>query len=176
MHAWLNSIAAHPYWVLAIVFGVACAESLAVFGALVPAGVVMFAAGALIGAGALNGWITLAVAALGAMAGDGISYEIGHRYHREVRAWWVARGHEVTYQRGEHFVERHGGKSIILARLFAPVRALVPLVVGVARMPRRMFYPINIVSALAWSPAHIGPGTCSVRRHNSPRQSAAALR
>ncbi|MDD1494070.1 MULTISPECIES: bifunctional DedA family/phosphatase PAP2 family protein [Burkholderia] len=158
MHAWLNSIGSHPYWVLAIVFGVACAESLAVVGTLVPAGIVMFAAGALIGAGALNGWATLAVAALGAMAGDGISYEIGHRYHSEVRAWWVARGHEAAYERGEHFVEQHGGQSIVLARFFAPVRAIVPLIVGVAHMPRRMFYPINIASALAWSPAHIGPG------------------
>jgi membrane protein DedA with SNARE-associated domain/membrane-associated phospholipid phosphatase len=158
MHAWLNSIGAHPYLVLAIVFGVACAESLAVVGTFVPAGIVMFAAGALIGAGALNGWVTLAVAALGAMAGDGISYEIGHRYHHEVRAWWVDRGHEAAYERGEHFVERHGGKSIVLARFFAPVRAIVPLVVGVVHMPRRMFYPINIASALAWSPAHIGPG------------------
>lgn len=158
MHVWLNSISAHPYIVLAIVFGVACAESLAVVGTLVPAGIVMFAAGALIGAGALNGWVTLAIAALGAVVGDGISYEIGHRYHREVRTWWVATGHEAAWERGEHFAERHGGKSIVLARFFAPVRAIVPLVVGAAHMPRRRFYPINIASALAWSPAHIGPG------------------
>jgi membrane protein DedA with SNARE-associated domain/membrane-associated phospholipid phosphatase len=158
MHAWLTSISTHPHLVLAIVFVVACAESLAVVGTLVPAGIVMFVAGALIGAGALNGWVTLGVAALGAMAGDGISYELGHRYHREVRAWWAARGHEAVYERGERFVQQHGGKSILLARFFAPVRAIVPLVVGAAHMPRRTFYPINAGSALLWSPAHIGPG------------------
>ncbi|WP_341315641.1 VTT domain-containing protein [Paraburkholderia sp. IMGN_8] len=158
MHALLAGIGAHPWLVLAIVFGVACAESLAVVGTFVPAGIVMFAAGALIGAGALNGWVTLAVGALGAVAGDGISYELGHLYHREVRAWWVVKGHEAVWERGERFVQRHGGKSIVLARFFAPVRAIVPLVVGAAHMPRRRFYPINIASALAWSPAHIGPG------------------
>jgi membrane protein DedA with SNARE-associated domain/membrane-associated phospholipid phosphatase len=158
MHAWLASIGAHPWLVLAVVFVVACAESLAVVGTFVPAAIVMFTAGALVGAGALNGWVTLAVGALGAVAGDGISYELGHRYHREVRTWWVTKGHEAVWERGERFVQRHGGKSIVLARFFAPVRAIVPLVVGTAHMPRRRFYPINIASALAWSPAHIGPG------------------
>ncbi|MCW3678883.1 DedA family protein, partial [Burkholderia cenocepacia] len=114
--------------------------------------------GALIGAGVLDGWVTLGVAALGAVAGDGISYELGHRYAREVRTWWVEKGHEAGWARGEQFVARHGGKSIAMARFFAPVRAIVPLVVGAARMPRHKFYPINIASALAWSPAHIGPG------------------
>jgi len=158
MHALLASIGAHPWLVLAVVFGVACAESLAVIGTFIPAGIVMFTAGALIGAGALNGWVTLAIGALGAVAGDGISYELGHRYHSEVRAWWVAKGHAAVWERGEHFVQRHGGKSIVLARFFAPVRAIVPLVVGAAHMPRRRFYPINAASAIAWSPAHIGPG------------------
>lgn len=37
----------------------------------------------MVGAGALNGWVTLAIGALGAIAGDGISYELGHRYHGE---------------------------------------------------------------------------------------------
>lgn len=158
MHALLASIGAHPWLVLTVVFVVACAESLAVVGTFIPAGIVMFTAGALVGAGALNGWVTLAVGAAGAVAGDGISFELGHRYHREVRTWWVEKGHEAVWERGERFVQRHGGKSIVLARFFAPVRAIVPLVVGTAHMPRRRFYPINIASALAWSPAHIGPG------------------
>jgi len=158
MHAWLNSVSAHPYIVLAIVFGVACAESLAVVGTFIPAGIVMFAAGALIGAGVLNAWATLVIAALGAISGDGISFELGHRYHREVRTWWMEKGHEAVWERGERFVQRHGGKSIVLARFLGPVRAIVPLVVGAAHMPRRRFYPINVGSALAWSPAHIGPG------------------
>ncbi|NIE56855.1 MULTISPECIES: bifunctional DedA family/phosphatase PAP2 family protein [unclassified Burkholderia] len=158
MHAWLVGIATHPVLVLIIVFGVACAESLAVMGTLVPAGIVMFAAGALIGAGVLDVWTTLGVAALGAMTGDGISFELGRRYAGEVRTWWADHGHMEAWERGEQFVARHGGKSIVMARFLAPVRAIVPLVAGAAQMPRRKFYPINIASALAWSPAHIVPG------------------
>ncbi len=158
MHAWLVSISNHPHLVLTVVFAAACAESIAVVGTAVPAGIIMFVAGVLIGAGALNGWLTLSVAALGAVIGDGLSYELGRRFHREVRAWWQVRGHEAVWMRGEQFVQRHGGKSIVLARFFAPVRAVVPLVVGAARMGRFSFYPVNIASALAWAPAHIAPG------------------
>ena len=79
MHVWLSEISAHPYGALTIVFVVACAESLAVAGTFVPAGFVMFAAGALIGTGVLNGWVTLGVTALDAIAGDGVSYELGRQ-------------------------------------------------------------------------------------------------
>lgn len=158
MHPWFVGIEDHPMLVLAVVFGVACAESLAVVGTLIPAGIVMFAAGALIGAGVLDAWMTLGVAALGAIAGDGISFELGRRYAGEVRTWWAKQGHGAAWERGEQFAGRHGRKSIIMARFFAPVRAIVPLVVGAAQMPRRRFYPINAASALVWAPVHIGPG------------------
>jgi membrane protein DedA with SNARE-associated domain/membrane-associated phospholipid phosphatase len=158
MHAWLVGIAAHPALVLSVVFGVACAESLAIVGTLVPAGIVMFAAGAMIGAGALDVWPTLGIAALGAIAGDGISFELGRRHAGDVRIWWADHGQAAAWARGERFVERHGGASIAMARFLAPVRAIVPLVAGAARMPRHTFYPVNAASALAWSPAHIVPG------------------
>ncbi|WP_438942899.1 VTT domain-containing protein [Paraburkholderia piptadeniae] len=152
------SLSERPYLVLTVVFATACAESFAAIGTFVPAGAVMFVAGALIGAGAVNGWLTIGVAALGAVVGDGLSYELGRRYHVQVGAWWRAHGHEAAWLRGEQFVERHGGKSIVFARFFAPVRAIVPLVVGAARMDRLRFYPTNVASALAWAPAHIAPG------------------
>ncbi|HEY1227440.1 MAG TPA: LssY C-terminal domain-containing protein [Ramlibacter sp.] len=158
IHSLLMSLGDHPYLVLAVVFAAACTESFAVIGTFVPAGVVMFIAGALIGAGAVNGWLTMGVAALGAVVGDGLSYELGRHYHERIGSWWQSHGHETAWRRGEQFVGRHGGKSIVFARFFAPVRAIVPLVLGAARMERARFYPINAASALAWAPAHIAPG------------------
>lgn len=136
IHALLMSFGERPHLVLAVVFAAACTESFAVIGTFVPAGIVMFAAGALIGAGAVDGWLTIGVATLGAIAGDGLSYELGRRYHTQVGAWSRSHGHEAAWSRGEQFVARHGGKSIVFARFFAPVRAIVPLVVGTARMAR----------------------------------------
>ncbi|OMG71153.1 LssY C-terminal domain-containing protein [Burkholderia ubonensis] len=158
IHAWLGAVGAHPALVLVIVFAAACAEAIALIGTVVPAGAVMFAAGALIGAGALDGWITIGVAVAGAVVGDGISYELGRRYRSEVRNWWARIGRAASYERGEQFVLRHGMKSIALARFLAPVRAVVPVVVGCASLPRRSFYPTNVASALVWAPVHVAPG------------------
>ncbi|KWE62490.1 cytochrome O ubiquinol oxidase [Burkholderia ubonensis] len=158
IHAWLGAVGAHPALVLVIVFATACAEAIALIGTVVPAGAVMFAAGTLIGAGALDGWITIGVAVAGAAVGDGISYELGRHYRSEVREWWARRGLAASYERGEQFVLRHGMKSIVLARFLAPVRAVVPVVVGCASLPRRSFYPTNVASALVWAPVHVAPG------------------
>jgi len=158
MHALLNDIAIHPHWVLLVVFLVALAESLLLIGTLVPAGIVMFTAGALIGAGALNVWLTLGIAAVGAVIGDGLSYEVGRAYYQRLRTWQFVKRRSAMIDRGEQFVRRHGGKSILFARFFAPVRAVVPVIAGIAHMPRAKFYAVNLGSALAWSPAHILPG------------------
>ncbi|HWW08302.1 bifunctional DedA family/phosphatase PAP2 family protein [Collimonas sp.] len=158
MHALLNDIAIHPHWVLLVVFLVALAESLLLIGTLVPAGIVMFTAGALIGAGALNVWLTLGIAAVGAVIGDGLSYEVGRAYYQRLRTWQFVKRRSAMIDRGEQFVQRHGGKSILFARFFAPVRAVVPAIAGIAHMPRAKFYAVNLGSALAWSPAHILPG------------------
>ena len=158
MHALLDYIALHPTGALLAVFLVAFAESIVLVGTLVPAGVAMFAAGALIGAGALDLWVTLGIAALGAIGGDGLSYEAGRRWNTQIRAWGPLARRTALLERGEQFVRDHGGKSILFARFIAPVRAIVPFLAGTASMPRLRFYLVNIGSALVWSPTHILPG------------------
>jgi hypothetical protein len=79
LHSFLAHISAHPHVVLLTVFLVAFLESVAIIGTVVPAAIVMFTAGALIGTGALDLWTTLGIATLGAIAGDGLSYELGAR-------------------------------------------------------------------------------------------------
>jgi membrane protein DedA with SNARE-associated domain len=73
MHAFLESIGAHPQAALVVVALVALAESLAIVGTVVPAAIVMFGAGALVGNGSLDLWETLVAATLGAILGDGVS-------------------------------------------------------------------------------------------------------
>lgn len=158
MHSLLNSIAAYPHWTLLVVFLIAFAESIVVIGIVIPAAVVMFTAGALVGAGALNIWTTLGLAALGAVSGDSLSYEAGRKYYEQIRKWRVFQRRTYLISRGEQFIRLHGGKSILFARFMAPVRAIVPFIAGTAHMPRNTFYFANIGSALAWSAAHILPG------------------
>lgn len=158
MHALLSSIAAHPSWVLFAVFLVAFAESVALVGSLVPATVVMFSAGALVGIHALDLWATLGIAVLGAIAGDGLSYELGRRYRDRIKAWPVFQRYSALIDRSAQLIQQHGAKSILFARFVGPIRAIVPVLAGMGEMRRGTFYFANIGSALAWAPAHILPG------------------
>src|SRR5262249_30656865 len=59
---------------------------------------------------------------------------------------------------GEAFIRRHGVKSVAIGRFVPALRAVVPLAAGVLGMPVGRFYVANVLSGLAWSPAHILPG------------------
>jgi VTT domain len=100
----------------------------------------------------------LLAAFLGAVFGDGLSFWLGHKYHREILARWPLNRYPALIARSETFFDSHGGKSIFLARFTPGVRAFVPLVAGMLRMPSRRFYAANIFSALVWAPSHILPG------------------
>ena len=158
MQSFLSAAATHPTWIVLAVFLVACAESLAVVGTLVPATVVMFGVGALIGAGSIGIWPTLTAAVMGATLGDALSYELGRARQAHVRTWGLLQRWEQVMARGEALIRRHGRKSIVIARFAGPLRAFVPLLVGLSHMPRSHFYPANLLSALLWAPAHILPG------------------
>ena len=88
--SWVN---AHPHWAGVVVFLVAFSESLALVGMVVPGVVMMFAAGALIGAGAVEfaGIYWWAVA--GAVLGDGLSFWIGRRYQLQLGGMWPFASH-----------------------------------------------------------------------------------
>jgi membrane protein DedA with SNARE-associated domain/membrane-associated phospholipid phosphatase len=156
--ALLDAAARAPGLALLLIGAVAFAESLAVVGTVVPAAVVMFGAGALVGHGTLGLAVTLAVAAAGAIAGDGLSYELGRHREQRMRGSALLARHATAMAKAEALIRRHGALSVVVARFTGPVRAFVPLLAGFARMPRPKFYATNLVSALLWAPVHILPG------------------
>lgn len=154
----LSVLGAHPTATLAVTWAVAFAESVLVVGTFVPATLVLFAVGALVGAGKLNALAVLSSAVLGAVAGDAFSYEFGLQRGGTIKrwAWWHRR--EATFARGEQLLQVRGAGAVFLARFAAPLRAFVPVLAGVAQMPRRSFYISNVASAMVWAPLHILPG------------------
>jgi membrane protein DedA with SNARE-associated domain len=154
----LEWVVQHPHLAGMAIFLVAAAESLAMVGLFVPGTVVMFGVGALIAKGSLNLWPTLAWAAAGAVAGDGLSYWLGYRYRERLRDFWPFSRHPDLLRTGEAFFLRHGGKSVLLGRFVGPVRPLIPMVAGMLGMAPARFYLVNVLSGLAWAPAYILPG------------------
>lgn len=151
-------IARHPEWAYAVVFFAAFSESLAVVGLLIPGALVMFGTGAVVAAGSLELWATLAWAAAGAIAGDAGSYWLGRHYRAELPHRWPFRRYPKLLEKGTVFFHRHGGMSIFLGRFVGPIRAVIPAVAGMLGMPPARFYAANILSALGWAPTYILPG------------------
>ena len=154
----LEWVAANPHWAGVIVFSMAFAESLAVVGMVVPGVAVMFAIGALIGAGALDFQSMVIWSVLGAVAGDGLSFWLGKKYQRQLTSLWPFSKHPAMLEKGISFFQRYGGKSVVIGRFFGPVRAVIPLVAGMMNMPATSFLFANVLSALIWAPAYLLPG------------------
>ena len=154
----LHLLSAHAQWTLAFVFLASLLESLALIGTFIPGSTALFIAGALAGAGTINlGWL-FAVSIAGAVAGDGLSYGIGHRYRDTLALRWPFAHYPAMFAKARTYFVEHGARSVIVARFVGPLRAVVPVVAGMAGMRPLRFLTMNVVSALIWAPAHILPG------------------
>jgi undecaprenyl-diphosphatase len=152
---WVSQHPEQAGWVIGII---ACIESLALVGAVIPGAVILIGAGALIGAGVLDFWSSCLWATAGAIVGDGLSYMLGRRLDYLTTRWHWLRIHPDYVQRGVDFFQRYGDVSVALGRFLGPTRAVVPMAAGILRMPARRFYVVSIVSAIVWAPAYLAPG------------------
>lgn len=148
----------HPHLAGLGVALIAFAESLALVGMILPGAALMFGVGALVGSGVLELWPTLAWAAAGAIAGDGVSFWLGKRFHQRIRVMWPFNRYPLLFARSTDFFHRHGTKSIIFARFIGPLRPIVPVVAGMLDMPNRRFFAANVISGIFWAPVYVLPG------------------
>ncbi|WP_448192899.1 DedA family protein [Azospirillum sp. sgz301742] len=151
-------VAGHPYTAYVAVFLLALSESIPIIGAVVPGTAIILGISALIPGGRLDVVPVILAATLGAIAGDGASFWLGHRYHGAILNRWPMSRHPDLIARSEAFFHRHGGKSVLFGRFTPGVRAFIPLVAGMLRMPVWRFYVANVASALVWAPLHVLSG------------------
>ena len=160
--AWFDStvawIGAHPVAAGGLIFLIAFCDALAVVGIVVPALPLLFAVGALVGLGHVSGPYALVCAALGAMAGDALSFWIGRKWGPQLREHWPFRRYPQFLDRGEALFRRHGAKSLVIARYVGAVRPFVPAVAGMLRMPLKRYLPPSIFAAVTWAAVFLAPG------------------
>ncbi len=154
----IDFISTHPHWAYWAVFLLAFSEAIPIIGTVVPGSTLVVGISALATKANMNPWLLLVAATMGAIVGDGLSFWLGQRYHREILQRWPLNQFRQFIARSETFFNRYGGASVFLARFTAIVRAFVPLIAGILRMPARQFYIANILSAVIWAPAHVFPG------------------
>ena len=144
-------IAQYGAWIYAILFAIIFCETGLVVTPFLPGDSLLFAAGAVAAStGQLSIpllWVLLVVAAI---LGDAVNYWIGRRLGTRVFSD-NARVLKTEYlRRTEAFFEKHGSKTIILARFTPIVRTFAPFVAGVGRMNYGRFAMFNVIGAIAW--------------------------
>jgi membrane protein DedA with SNARE-associated domain len=154
----VDFVHAHSQYTHIAIFLLALSEAIPVVGTVVPGSTLIIGISALATSANANPWLLVIAATAGAIIGDGLSFWLGQRYHREILNSWPLNKYPHLIARSERFVTQYGAASVFLARFAPVVRAFVPLVSGILRMSPLQFYAANILSALAWAPAHIFPG------------------
>ncbi len=156
-------IVRHQMWAGVLLGLVTFLESLAVIGAFVPATGLLIAAGGLIAAGVLDPVTVFAGCVVGAVAGDAISYWLGRRLGVRFlrRPIFVPHRRRIAWTR--LYCRRYGVLSIFVGRFFGPLRAFVPVMMGVLRMRERTFQLANLGSGVVWVLAMLAPGYFAAR-------------
>jgi len=126
---------------------VAFGEAFAFVGLLVPGSMIIPPMGFLAFKGYFDIRILIAVAAVGAIAGDVVSFYLG----RKGKKFMTHPKLQELLIKGEDFIMRHGGKSVLCARFIGPIRPIVPFAAGVLKMNTKKFFSWSIFSAICWS-------------------------
>ena len=138
----------YGYW--AVFFGVMLENA----GVPVPGETILLIAGYFASTGEFNIALVMIIAASGAVVGDNIGFAIGHHYGRGFLLR-VGRFFFLTPKRLEHmenYFERHGNKTILVARFITGLRVFAALLAGASRkMPWRVFVLYNMAGAVLWS-------------------------
>jgi membrane protein DedA with SNARE-associated domain len=142
-------------WFYLIAGGLAFTEAALLVGMVVPGETALLVAGVFCNAkyGDLNLAVMIVIAVVCAISGDSVGYEFGKRFGPPLRrsrlGAWVG---ERRWAAVDGFIHRHGGKAVLLGRLTALMRALMPSMAGMSGMRYRTFLLWNAAGGIVWAP------------------------
>jgi membrane protein DedA with SNARE-associated domain len=150
-------VQANQAWAVPVAFLLAFGESLAFVSLVLPSTVILVGIGGLLGAGDINVWPVVIAAGLGGALGYAVSYWIGFYFKDSIEGVWPFRNYPAMMQRGRDFFEKYGAFGVFLGHFFGPIRAVIPVIAGMAAMPHFQFQIANFASAFLWAGGVIAP-------------------
>lgn len=151
-------MASYGPWIYAILFLILFAETGFVVTPFLPGDSLIFAAGALAAAtfhsatGRMDIWVLVVLLPAAAIIGDAVNYWIGKNFGARILNRFEHTKMVKTYiPETEAFFERHGGKTILLARFVPFARTFAPFIAGIGKMHYGRFAQFNIVGAFIWT-------------------------
>jgi membrane-associated protein len=146
-------------WTYLILFLIIFCETGLVVTPILPGDSLLFAAGALAATTSLEvGWL-VGLLCVAAVAGDTVNYWIGHQVGPKVFREGKTRFLNREYLDRTHaFYEKHGGKTIIIARFMPIIRTFAPFVAGIGNMNYARFLMYNVIGGVVWIMVFVGGG------------------
>jgi len=138
-------------WAYAILFLIIFLETGVVVTPFLPGDSLLFVAGTIAAVGELNVHALSALLIVAAILGDSVNYSIGRYLGPKVFHYEDSRFFKRAYlEYTRAFFERHGGKTIVIARFVPIVRTYAPFVAGIGRLAYRRFLFFNVAGAVLW--------------------------
>jgi membrane-associated protein len=133
-----------------ILFGIVFCETGLVVTPFLPGDSLLFTAGALAALGSLDVWVLFLTLALAAILGDTANYWIGKKIGPRAFDGSIRFFKQDHLRKTEAFYEKHGKKTIILARFVPIIRTFAPFVAGVGSMNYGVFLAYNVIGGALW--------------------------
>jgi len=137
-------------WTYAILFLIIFTETGLVVMPLLPGDSLLFAAGTFAALGDLDPWLLTGLLIVAAVLGDGVNYHIGKAIGPRAFSGNVRFLKREYLEKTQAFYDKHGGKTIILARFIPIVRTFAPFVAGIGTMRYPRFLAYNVIGAVIW--------------------------
>lgn len=143
-------VAANGAWIYGLLFLIVFVETGLVVMPFLPGDSLLFAAGAIAATGGMDPVLMAGLLFVAAALGDTVNYQVGHYIGPrvfEIESRWIKREYLLKTQA---FFEKHGGKTVIIARFMPFARTFAPFVAGVGAMRYPRFLAYNLIGAALW--------------------------
>ncbi len=148
----LQFIVAHyGIWIYAILFLLIFCETGLVVTPFLPGDSLLFAAGSIAAVGEMNVHLMVALLLIAAIVGDAVNFALGKYFGQRLFANPQSKIFKQIYlHKTQEFYQKHGGKTIIIARFMPIVRTFAPFVAGMGHMHYGHFIRYNCIGAVIW--------------------------